>query len=184
MTLWMIDYLEWYLPWIILCGIVVFVYSDFEVCFCSPTHSTLVLSRRRIVPSSTCLRSVMLTCWEIALAKVWSLGLVSNHRNTVSSHFCCMFACCHFYYRLQKPPVTIHITCILPSLRRISAPIQLTIVLGVLGTQETSYILIAGLLERDIFDLYLPGFDKPWVTHLRENCCCPTNLCTWRSNTV
>jgi hypothetical protein len=35
--------------------------------------------------------------------------------------------------------------------------------LGVLGTQETSYILIAGLLERDIFDLFLPEFDKPWV---------------------
>ena len=28
------------------------------------------------------------------------------------------------------------------------------------------------------------GFDKPWVTHLRENYCCPTNLCTWRPNTI
>ena len=54
--------LEGYLPWIILCEIVVFDYSDFELCFCGPTHSTLVLSRRRIVPSSTCLRSVVLTC--------------------------------------------------------------------------------------------------------------------------
>ncbi|KAK1616188.1 hypothetical protein QYE76_021705 [Lolium multiflorum] len=27
----------------------------------------------------------------------------------------------------------------------------------------------AGLLERDIFDLFLPEFDKPWVIHLREN---------------
>ena len=43
-------------------------------------------------------------------------------------------------------------------------------------------ILIAGLLERDIFYLYLPEFDKPWVTHLRENCRCPTNLCAWRPN--
>ena len=41
-------------------------------------------------------------------------------------------------------------------------------VLGVLGTQKTSCILIAGLLERDIFDLYLPEFDKPWVIHSRE----------------
>jgi hypothetical protein len=24
------------------------------------------------------------------------------------------------------------------------------------------------LLERDIFDLYLPEFDKPWVIHLRK----------------
>jgi hypothetical protein len=30
--------------------------------------------------------------------------------------------------------------------------------LGVLETQETSCILIAGLLERDIFDLFLPEF--------------------------
>ena len=53
-----------------------------------------------------------------------------------------------------------------------------------LGTQETSCILIAGLLERDIFDLYLAEFDKPWVIHLRETCYCSTNLCTWRPNTV
>jgi hypothetical protein len=38
----------------------------------------------------------------------------------------------------------------------------------VLGTQETSCIIIAGLLERDRFDLFLPEFDKPWVIHLRE----------------
>jgi hypothetical protein len=40
------------------------------------------------------------------------------------------------------------------------------------------------LLERDIFDLFLPEFDKPWVIHLRETCCCSTNLYTWRPNTV
>jgi hypothetical protein len=51
--------------------------------------------------------------------------------------------------------------------------------LDVLGTQETSCILIVGLLERDIFN-----FDKPWVIHLRETCCCSTNLCTWRPNTI
>jgi hypothetical protein len=53
-----------------------------------------------------------------------------------------------------------------------------------LGTQETYCIVIAGLLERDSFDLLLPEFDKPWVIHLRETCCCSTNLCTWRPNTV
>ena len=95
-----------------------------------------------------------------------------------------MFACCHIYFRLQLPLIIIHITCILLSLRRTSAPIHLTSVFGVLGTQETSCILIAGLLERDIFDLFLPEFDKPWVIHLRETCCCSTNLCTWRPNTV
>ena len=35
-----------------------------------------------------------------------------------------------------------------PSLRRTSAPIDIAIVLGVLGTQESSY-LVAGLFERD-----------------------------------
>jgi hypothetical protein len=95
-----------------------------------------------------------------------------------------MFACSDFYFRLQLPLIVIHITCVLLSLRRTSAPIHLTSVLGVLGTQETSCILIAGLLERDIFDLFLPEFDKPWVIHLRETWCCSTNLCTWRPNTV
>ena len=95
-----------------------------------------------------------------------------------------MFACCHCYYTLLLPHVIIYITCILLSLRRTSAHIHLTSVLGVLGTQETSCILIAGLLERDIFNLYLPEFDIPWVIHLRETCCCSTNLCTWRPNTV
>jgi hypothetical protein len=116
--------------------------------------------------------------------KVWSLGLVSKHWNTVYNQFCYMFACFHFYFRLQLPLIIIHITCISLSLHRTSAPIHLTSILGMLGTQETSCMLIAGLLERDIFDLYLPEFDKSWVIHLRETYCCSTNLCTWRPNTV
>jgi hypothetical protein len=95
-----------------------------------------------------------------------------------------MFARSDFYFRLQLPLIIIHITCISLSLRRTSAPIHLTSVLGVLGTQETSCIIIIGLLERDTFDLFLPEFDKFWVIHLRETCCCSTNLCTWRPNTV
>ena len=97
-----------------------------------------------------------------------------------------MFACFHLYFSLPLvfshvnhtpasyflsplPLIIIHTTCISLSLRRTSAPIHLTSVLGVLGTQETSCILIAGLLERDTFDHFLPEFDKPWVIHLREN---------------
>ena len=95
-----------------------------------------------------------------------------------------MFACCHYYFRLPSSLIFIHTTCISLSLQRTSAPIHLTSVLGVLGTQETSCILIAVFLERDIYDLYLLEFDKPWVIHLRETCCCSTNLCTWRPNTV
>jgi hypothetical protein len=117
-------------------------------------------------------------CWECPLVKVWSLGLVSKHWNTIYIQFCYMFARSDIYFKLHLLLIIIHITCIPLSLRRTSAPIHLTSVLGVLGTQETSCIVIARLLERDIFDLFLPEFDKPWVTHLRETSCCSTNLCT------
>jgi hypothetical protein len=95
-----------------------------------------------------------------------------------------MFARSDIYFGLHLLLIIIHISCISLSLRRTSAPIHLTSVLGLLGTQETSCILIARLLERDTFDLFLPEFDKPWVIHLRDTCCCSTNLCTWRPNTV
>ena len=42
-----------------------------------------------------------------------------------------------------------NIALVSSSLRRTSAPIQFTIVLGVLGTQETLCYLVAGLFERD-----------------------------------
>jgi hypothetical protein len=100
--------------------------------------------------------------------------------HTVYFLFCYMFARSDIYFRLQLLFIIITTTCISLSLRRASAPIHLTSVLGVLGTQETFCIIIAGLLERDSFDLLLPEFDKPWVIHLRETCCCSTNLCTWR----
>src|SRR3954465_8720653 len=95
-----------------------------------------------------------------------------------------MFACCLYYSRLPLLLISIHTTCISLSLRRTSAPIHLTSVLGVLGTQETSCILIAGLPERNIFDLCLPEFANPWAIHLREIFCCCTNLCIWRPDTV
>src|SRR5215216_3443325 len=106
-----------------------------------------------------------------------------------------MFACFHLYFSLPlvssmpssyflAPLSYIHTTCISLSLHRTSAPIHLTSVLGVLGTQETSCILLAGLLERDTFDHFLPEFDKPWVIHLSETCYYSTNLCIWRTNIV
>jgi hypothetical protein len=103
---------------------------------------------------------------------------------TIFFQFCYMFARSDIYFRLHLLLIIITTTCISLSLRRTSTPIHLTSVLGVLGTQETFCIVIAGLLERDSFDLLLPEFDKPWMIHLRETCCCSTNLCTWRPNTV
>jgi hypothetical protein len=104
--------------------------------------------------------------------------------HTVYFPFCYMFARSDIYFRLYSLLIIITTTCISLSLRRTSAPIHVTGVLGVLGTQETFCIVIAGLLERDSFDLFLREFDKPWVFHLRETCYCSTNLCTWRPNTV
>src|SRR3954454_9493475 len=95
-----------------------------------------------------------------------------------------MFVSCNIHFRSLLLFTIINTTCVLLSLRRTSAPIHLTSVLGVLGTQETSCVLISGLLERNIFNFCLPEFDKPWVIHLRETCCCSTNLYTWRPNTV
>ena len=100
-------------------------------------------------------------CWEIALVKVWTLGLVSKHCNTVCAHFCYLLPCCFYIFRLQKPISTIHTTLLSPSLRRTSAPIQFTIVLGVLGTQEISCIWLQGCLRETIFILRLPRIDKP-----------------------
>jgi hypothetical protein len=104
--------------------------------------------------------------------------------NIVYIQFCYMFARTDIYFILHLLLIIITTTCISLSLHRTSAPIHLTSLLGVLGTQETFCIVFAGLLERDSFDLLLPEFDKPWLIHLWETCCCSTNLCTWRPNTV
>jgi hypothetical protein len=73
--------------------------------------------------------------------------------HTISFQFCYMFARSDTYFRLHLLLIIITTNCISLSLRRTSAPIHLTSVLGVLGTQETFCIIIAGLLERDSFDL-------------------------------
>src|ERR1041385_4131692 len=79
-----------------------------------------------------------------------------HHCNTVSAHVYHLFACCTFYYRFILLFLAAPITHILPSPRRTCAPIQLVVVLGVLGTQESFCILIAGLLERDHLQPLLP----------------------------
>jgi hypothetical protein len=126
----------------------------------------------------------MLSLLRVSTSESMILRPFSKHWNTVYNQFCYMFACSYFYFRLQLPLIIIHITYISLSLRRTSAHIHPISVLGVLGIQETYCILIAGLLERNIFDLFHPEFDKPWMIHLRETCCCSTNLCTWRPSTV
>jgi hypothetical protein len=53
---------------------------------------------------------------------------------TLSFQFCYMFARSNIYFRLRLLLIIISTTCISLSLRRTSAPIHLTSVLGVLGT--------------------------------------------------
>jgi hypothetical protein len=130
------------------------------------------------------IRSIMLSLLRVFTSESMIPRPCFQVLNTVYIQFCYIFSRSNIYFRLHLLLIIIHITCISLSLRRTSAPIHLTSVLGVLGTQEIFCIIIAGLLERDSFDLLLPEFDKPWVIHLKETCCCSTNLYTWRPNTV
>ena len=78
----------------------------------------------------------------MALAKVWTLGLIFKHCNTVCAHFCYFIPCCFFIVPTTKINIYYHTTLVSPSLCWTSAPIQFTIVFGVLGTQET-FLLFA-----------------------------------------
>src|ERR1041385_3007033 len=98
----------------------------------------------------------MLMLLGVATSESMKLRPCFHHCNIVCAHVYHLFLCCTFYYRFILLPFTTPITHILPSLRRTSAPIQLLVVLGVLGTQETSCILIAGLLERYHLQPLLP----------------------------
>src|SRR4051812_903658 len=90
----------------------------------------------------------MLMLLGVATSESMKLRPCFHHCYIVCAHFCHLFACCTFYYRFILPCFATTITHILPSLRRTSAPIQHLVVLGVLGTQETSCFLMARLLER------------------------------------
>ena len=76
-------------------------------------------------------------------------------------HLCSVLSIATLLFLLQKSIYTIHITLLSPSPRRTSAPIQFTIVLGVLGTQETFAIWLQCCLRETIFILRLPRIDKP-----------------------
>ena len=160
---------------------------------CNPTQLVVFIIQQEGVESSIYLFILLCDqCWECPLVKVWSLGLVSNTAIAACLLFYCISTACNI--------TTIHHTPVLDSKALFWCrcycsylfipPVfhylfaELVHLLGVLGTQETSCFVVAGLHERDIFDLFLPEIDKPWVIHLRETCCCSTNLCSWRPNTV
>ena len=95
-------------------------------------------------------------CDPIILALLREYTSKSINRRPYLQAFIQCFACClplvtllFIYFQITKPISIIHIALVSPSLRRTSAPIQFTIVLGVLGTQETLCYLVAGLFERD-----------------------------------
>ena len=105
--------------------------------------------------------SIMLMLLRVATSEIMKPMTCFHHCNTVCAHVYYLFACCNFYYRFILLCSTTSITRILPFLRRTSAPIQLTIVLGVLGTQEISCIWLQGCLRETIFILHLRQIDKP-----------------------
>src|ERR1041385_5265792 len=98
----------------------------------------------------------MLMSLGVSTSESMEPGPCFHHCYTVCAHFFHMFACCTYYYRFILLCFAAPITRILTSLLRTSAPIQLLVVLGVLGTQETSCILIAWLIERDHLQPLLP----------------------------
>ena len=80
------------------------------------------------------------------------------HFQAFQYRFCArlLFATLLFLFiQIIKIYFTINITLLSPSLRRTSAPIQLAIVFGVLGTQEISCIWLQGRLRETIFILHL-----------------------------
>jgi hypothetical protein len=152
----------------------VWVHTDFEECFVAlrmiSVHFPLENCFELHIDNSIYWFNYVIFVGSVSTSESMIPRPCFQALHTVYSLFCYLFACCHFYFRSYLLLIIIHIICISLSLRRTSAPIYLTSVLGVLGTQETFCIVIAGLLERDSFDLFLPEFDKPWVIHLRETC--------------
>ena len=117
-----------------------------------------MLFNRRVIQSTIVKRSYLF------VQSCYIVGSVSTSESmiprpcfqalhTVYLLFCYLFARSDIYFTSRLLLIIIYTTCISLSLRRTSAPIHLTSVLGVLGTQETFCIVIAGLLERDSFDL-------------------------------
>jgi hypothetical protein len=166
----------------------VWVLTDFEECFVAllmiSVHFPLENCFELHIDDSIYWFNYVIFVGSVSTSESMIPRLCFQALHTVSFQFCYMFACSDIYFRLHLLLIIITTTYISLSLRRTSTPIHLTSVLDVLGTQETFCIIIAGLFERDSFDLFLPEFDKPWVIHLRETCCYSTNLCTWRPNTV
>jgi hypothetical protein len=173
---------------VIVWDYLVWVHTDFEECFtalrmisvCFPLENCFELH----IDDSIYWFNYVIFVGSVSTSESMIPRPCFQALHTIYIQFCYMFARIDIYFRLHLQLIIITTTCISPSLCRTSAPIYLISVLGVLGTQETFCIVIAGLLKRDSFDLFLPEFNKPWVIHLRETCCCSTNLCTWRPNTV
>jgi hypothetical protein len=119
----------------------VWVHTDFEECF---------IALRMIS-----VRFPLENCFELHIDDIYwfnyviFVGSVSTSKSmiprtcfqalhTVSFQFCYMFACSDIYFRLHLLLIIITTACISLSLRRTSAPIHLTSVLGVLGHKRLS----------------------------------------------
>jgi hypothetical protein len=138
----------------------VWVYTDFEECFialrmisvCFPLENCFVLH----IDDSIYWFNYVIFVGSVSTSESMIPRPCLQALHTVYLLFCYIFARSDIYFRPHLLLVIITTTCISLSLRQTSAPIHLISVLGVLGTQETFCIIIAGLLERGSFDLFLP----------------------------
>ena len=145
------------------CGIRTLRCAFVALCNSHPIWSTKEWSPSNVYLACIFMGNIMcliiLMMWELVTSESMKPRPYFQALNHHLSHFCHLFACYHFYYRITKSPFTIHITCLLPSLRQTIAHIQLTIVLEVFGTQEIYCILIAWPFERRQFQ-HVPPVDS------------------------
>jgi hypothetical protein len=141
---------------VIVCDNLVWVHANFEECFvalrmisvCFPLENCFEL----YIEVSIYWFNYFIFVGSVSTSKSMILRPCFQALHTVYIQFCYMFARSNIYFRLHLLLIIITTTCISLSFCRTSAPIHLTSVFGVLGTQETFCIVIVGLLERDSFD--------------------------------
>ena len=122
-------------------------------------------------------------CLEIALANVWTLGLIFKHCNTICAHFfTCYLAIFNCSYHKNQ-----YLLSLLRLYHHLFAELlhqyKLPLYLVYWGHKRLFVIWLQGFLRETIFIVRLPRIDTPQVIHFRENCYCPTKLCAWRPNT-
>ena len=104
---------------------------------------------------------MLLLLRELTLVKVWTLGLVSYHCNTVYDHFYHLLPCCFYYFRLQKPNLLSILHLYHHLFARLVHLYNLPLYWVCWGHKRLFVIWLQGCLRETIFILRLPRIDKP-----------------------